>query len=499
MKHYYFDLNTPAHQPVCLHTSSFDVEWVDDWRAHDFAAALAREHSQPVEKLLYDLVHEAPARLYQQIEKVKTEDTLSPDLLYRLRYLFDRQIVKFLSVILAKGIVGPEDLKKQLDNLKYDLYELAVGDTEVLAAMIDPAEIAAVQTVLEKLDARAPAAEIIDYIDQKQLNRYFSPETEELSVAEFNPKIIRELCSTELPAKYRFSEFLREVINAYVKNLDKHVENIENTNAYVPKELYAQYPGVQLGRGWAHLPELKLVDLGEKVSARRIKTALGKDVGVVIRSAEKNRDFLAVRNRELIHTLAPEKIIAPSPLTVDLDQIYSAETPKENLAIFLELFDNYFQPELETAVTSKKDLKAGCVLLLLCLESYEKIYDYRSEAAVQQLEKDINDPPMIEAAQAARGYLLEIAQKIPKNIEVEMDLDRLRERWKQNFEKTQRLNQLLQEELAAENDTSRQSSEKSLRSISQLESLTKERGMLAGQIKTQEKAYQRTVAGKIRE
>ena len=126
---------------------------------------------------------------------------------------------------------------------------------------------------------------------------------------------------------------------------------------------------------------------------------------MIIQADELYNDVVVIPNHEIRQTLAPEYRIACNPLTVDLENVYSAETPRDNLEIFLQVLKNYFVPEIKSLMKNKKNSAAVALLLVVVRESFEQIYDYRSEKAFAEFEKEVNDRHLLDEIQKIKGRI----------------------------------------------------------------------------------------------
>ena len=286
MKKYYLDLNSVKQKPVILYDSNNEAGGVNDWEAETCWKRLIDNSSAPLENLILCITNDEMERLRLKSQERTVRATVADELVNEMISALSGHNRSLLDTLAKEGVHDHKGLsalvakhKKRLDGLDLD-NELMIGSD------VYDEDLAPIAQLTQKVAVGAPGQEIVDFINEKVINRYF-PDAWEKMPAAYDQARIAEIVNNVLPGRIAFTNFYGEFVQA-CRNRFKAIEEKLAEPVFHKKETYGRFPGIAVVKCRVASEGLPTVDMGESFDWAAVNTNLSDHPGGFIVAANQH-------------------------------------------------------------------------------------------------------------------------------------------------------------------------------------------------------------------
>ena len=217
MKEYHVDLNSVKQKPVILYGDRREADWANTWMAETCWQRLIDNSTAPLENLLLSITNDEIERLRLKTQEVAARGNVPAELLDEMLSALSGKNGSLLDTLTKEGVHDHQGLtalvakhKERLDYLDLD-NELMIG-SDVYDEDHEP-----IAQLTQKIAENAPGKEIIDFINENKISRYFPDAWKEMP-ADYDQARIAEIVRDELPGPDRVHKLLRGICSRVSKS-----------------------------------------------------------------------------------------------------------------------------------------------------------------------------------------------------------------------------------------------------------------------------------------
>ena len=466
MNEYRIDLNAVDRKPLILYNSDSDVVRINDCQVNDCWRRLHENSSAPLESLLLKITAQEGLRLRYTIDVAREAGTVIPDdLLKETEAVFHDKCYWLMEGIIREGIPDLDRLRGHLSRFYTNMEMFTLDQDNLTNTFIYSEEEQAAAAVAAKIKADAPAAEIVQTINDGALVRFFHNSVEDLP-ENFDQARIAQVINNDFPIYSAYSEFLRAFLQKFKNNYVDAKLPIENP-IFQLEEVYRNFPGIKPGRLWAETENLKAVDLENRFDLQAIEDELRRHPeGFKVVENDSHPARVVLPHRQNLNVQTGIELFPAEPLESEIQNIFFDQNQAPG-AVFLELFDEFLELRIENSFKRASRLPMAAGWLIICQEALAEINSDRKtkQLLTQEQKKQLT---------VIGRYLKKQLEKIPKDIYTVSMRERWEARRQQNIAKCLELNEALRRELISAQTSLDKNLKPAGRQIAQLGDLVNE-------------------------
>ena len=304
MKEYHVDLNSVNRKPVILYSNSNAAAWANDYDAESCRKLLEDNAAAPLENLILNITQEEIERLHQETQELVANGEIPEGLANEMLSAFGEKNRLLLAQLAEKGVHELKDLKELVAAHKQRIDYLDEDSELLMRTDVFDEDHAAIAQLSKKVAAQVPALELIEFINERNISRYF-PNAWQKMPSDYDPERIAEIVEGALPGRITFTKFYGKFVQK-CRNNYKTVEKKLTDPVFLKRETYGNFPGIRTRKCRVATNGLPAIDLGEIFDTAVVASMLARyPEGFIVSDNEYHCERVVLPNRKNIKIIEP--------------------------------------------------------------------------------------------------------------------------------------------------------------------------------------------------